>query len=40
MEELLEVGAVENTIGCRLGVVDDKLVLGGSSLGGGEFGGL
>lgn len=40
MEELLEVSSVEDTVGGGLRVVDDEFVLGGSTLGGGDFGGL
>jgi len=39
MEELLESGAVENTVVSRLGVVNNETVLG-ARLGGGRLGGL
>ena len=37
VKEFFEISAVENAISCRFGVVDDELVLGGSTFGGGSF---
>ena len=37
VKEFFEISAVENAISSRFRVVDDELVLGGSTFGGGSF---
>jgi len=37
VEEFFKICAVEDAIGSRLRVVDDKFVLGGGTFGGGSF---
>jgi hypothetical protein len=38
MEEFFKIGAIKDTVGCGLGVVDGEFVLGGGGLSGRGLG--